>query len=246
MAFDVPQLLGAPFNEIRYFDELWDRDNDFGNLGHVAMWDLYAVRYVLVPTGQAQIDSVLASSFKPVLTAVPTAAGTTADLYERTDPAPWARVVPAALRLDTSRVIPTLLDPQMDYGRLVLFTPDIPLSPAPISAMPAPSASHATVTAWEPGRMSITLDPSPDSASYLVVAENWYPDWHATVDGVPVTTVRGDWALLTVPIPAHARKVELWFHSPGYAVGRGVSVASVGVTLVLLLIPGILRRRQIG
>ena len=249
MAFDVPQLfpIGAAFNEIRYFDELWNRDEGFSNVRYVRMWDLYAVRYVIVPSGDARTDSALAGGFKPVLTGVPTPTGVAADLYERTDPAPWARVVPGALRVaDTSRIVPALENPEMDYGRLVLFTPDAAVSPAPLAAMPPASPARATVTAWQPGRMSITLDPAPDSASYLVVAENWYPDWRATVDGARVQTVRGDWALLTVPLPAHARKVELWFQSPAYAAGRAVSVASLGVTLVVLLVPGILRRRKLG
>jgi len=245
MAFDVPQLLGTPFNEIRYFDELWNRDESFSNLRYVGMWDLYAVRYAIVPSGQPQLDSIL-HGFKRVLTGVPTAGGPTADLLERTEPADWARVVPAAVRVDPSQIIPTLLNPRMDYGRLVLLAPDVPLSPPPISAMPEPSRSKATVTAWSPGRMSVALDPAPDSASYLVVAENWYPDWHATVDGATATVVRGDWAVIAVPIPAGARKVELWFQSPGYALGRGISVASVGVTLALILLPGAIRRRKRG
>lgn len=242
MAFDVPQLLGAPFNEIRYFDELWNRDESFSNRRYIQAWDLYAVRYVIVPSGERQLDSL--PGFRRVLTGVPTADGATANLLERTDPAPWARVVPAAIKVDTGRIIPTLLNPQMDYGRIVLLTPDVPLSPPRISAMPEPSRSKAAVASWEPGRMSISLDPAPDSASYLLVAENWYPDWHATVDGAPAPVVRGDWALITVPIPAHARKVELRFESPGYAIGRGVSLASVGVTLALLLLPGLIRRRK--
>jgi hypothetical protein len=167
-------------------------------------------------------------------------------LFERADPAPWARVVPAAVKTDTSRVIPTLFNPRMDFGRLVLLTPDVPLSPPPISAMPEPSRSKATITAWLPGRMSVALNPVPDSASYLVVAENWYPDWHATVDGAAVPVVRGDWALITVPIPAGARKVELSFQSPGYALGRDISVASVGLTLALVLLPAMIRRRKRG
>lgn len=246
MAFDVPQLIGAqPFNEIRYFDELWNRDQDFSNLRYVRAWDLYAVRYAIAPSGQPQVDSFL-SGFKRILTGVATTGGATADLFERTDPAPWARVVPAAIKVDAGRIIPTLFNPQMDFGRLVLLTPDVPLSPRPVSAMPAPSTSRATVAAWSPGRMSIALDPAPDSAGYLVVAENWYPDWRATVDGARAPVVRGDWALITVPIPAGARKVELWFQSPGYAIGRGISIASVGVTLALILLPAMIRRRKRG
>jgi hypothetical protein len=246
MAFDVPQLLGTPFNEIRYFDEIWNRDQNFNNLRHVKAWDLYAVRYAIAPSGQPQVDSFLGGGFRRILTGVPTAAGESADLFERTDPAPWARVVPAALKVDTARIIPTLLNPLMDFGRLALLTPDVPLSPRPISAMPAPSPSKAAVTTWEPGRMSIALDPAPDSASYLVVAENWYPDWHATVDGAPATTIRADWALIAVPIPAGARRVDLWFQSPGYVLGRGISIASVGVTLALMLVPAVIRRRKRG
>ncbi len=251
MAFDVPQLfpLAAAFNEIRYFDELWDRDNSFSNaFRYPWAWDLYAVRYVIAPSASAQVDSVLTAGgrYRRILTGVPTAEGVTANLFERADPAPWARVVPAAVKTDTSRVIPTLFNPRMDFGRLVLLTPDVPLSPPPISAMPEPSRSKATITAWLPGRMSVALNPVPDSASYLVVAENWYPDWHATVDGAAVPVVRGDWALITVPIPAGARKVELSFQSPGYALGRDISVASVGLTLALVLLPAMIRRRKRG
>jgi len=245
MAFDVPQLLGAPFNEIRYFDELWNRDEGFSNrLRYPWLWDLYAVRYAIVPSEEHRLDSI--PGFRRVLSAVPTASGETANLLERTDPAPWVRVVPAAIKVDTNQVIPTLVNPRMDYGRIVLLTPDVPLNPSPVTAMPEPSASRATLTAWSPGRMSIALDPAPDSASYLVVAENWYPDWHATVDGAPARVVRGDWALITVPIPARARKVELSFESPGYALGRDISIASVGATLALILLPGLIRRRKRG
>jgi len=247
MAFDVPQLfpLHSAFNEIRYFDELWNRDEQFSNLRYLRMWDLYAVRYAIVPSGQPGIDSIL-RGYQRVLTGVPTAGGVPADLLMRTEPAPWARVVPAALKVDSGRIIPTLLSPQMEYDRIVLLTPDVPLSPAPVTQMPAPSLAKAAVASWEPGRMSITLDPAPDSASYLLVAENWYPDWHATVDGASARVVRGDWALITLPIPAHARKVELWFESPGYVLGRAISLASLLLTLVLLLLPVLLRRRTRG
>ena len=251
MAFDIPQLfpIYGAFNEIRYFDEMWNREDDFTNaFRYPWSWDLYAVNWVITPSGDARTDSVLTGGgrFRAVLRGALTAEDQRADLYERTDPAPWARVVPAGVKMDSSQVVQTLFDPRMQYDRIVLFTRDAPVEPAPIARMPEPSPSRATVTAWEPGRMSIALDPAPDSAGYLVVAENWYPGWRATVDGRPVTTVRGDWALLTVPIPAGARHVQLVFRSPAYTTGRDVSLASVGLTLVLLLAPAIVRRRRRG
>ncbi len=247
MAHDVPQLLPfqAAFNEIRYFDEIWNRDEGFSNAARFPwMWDLYAVRYLVAPAGDAQVDSL--PGWRRVLSGVPTATGVTANVLERTEPAPWARVVPAAVKVDSTRLLATLANPRLDYGRLVLLTPDAPLNPPPVTAMPEPSPSRATVGSWLPGGMSITLDPAPPAASYLVVAENWYPDWRATVDGAATPVVRGDWALLTVPVPAGARRVDLRFRSPAYAAGRGISLASLGVTLLVLLLPALRRRRARG
>src|SRR5207244_377007 len=78
-----------------------------------------------------------------------------------------------------------LVDPRMDYSRIVLFSNDQPVAPEPLKQMPPPSPARAAVTAWQPGRMTVTLDPPPPAASYVLIAENWYPDWRATVDAAP-------------------------------------------------------------
>src|SRR5256886_5983026 len=141
-------------------------------------------------------------------------------LSDRPQPQPYARVVPGAYKApDSAVVVPTLVDPRIDYSRVVLFTPDQPVTPAPIREMPPPSPARATVTAWEPGRMTIALDPAPPQPSYVLVAENWYPDWRATVDGASARVIRGDYALITVPVPAGAKRVELTFRSPAYQTG---------------------------
>jgi uncharacterized membrane protein YfhO len=81
--------------------------------------------------------------------------------------------------------------------------------------------------------MTIALDPPPPADGYLLVAENWYPAWHATVDGAPTSVLRGDETFLTVPVKAGARRVELTFASPYYAQGRVVTWIS------LLLLAGL-------
>src|SRR2546427_10005828 len=114
----------------------------------------------------------------------------------------------------------------MDYSRVVLFTPDQPVAPAPLKALPPPSPSHATVTLWQPGRMSVALDPAPPLPSYLLIAENWYPDWKATTDGRPAPCLRGDYSLITVPIAAGTQTVELSFRSKLYERGRAPTLRS--------------------
>ena len=104
-------------------------------------------------------------------------------------------------------------------------------------------ASRATVSAWEPGAMTVQLAPAPDHDAYLVVSENWYTDWHATVDGKPTPVLRGDKTLITVPVPRGARVVKLDFASRTYGLGKGVSFASLAVVVLLLGLPLVLKRR---
>jgi len=235
MAFDIPEMFGYHGNELRYYDELWDRENGWRNLGVLPLWDLWAVRYAILPVGGGgrTIDSI--PGFRRALDSVPTFDGGRANLFERVAPAPYARVVAGAIKTDSTTVVPTLVDPRMDFSRIVLFTNDQPVTPEPLKQMPAPSPSQAAVTAWRPGRMTVTLDPAPPKPSYLVVAENWYPDWQVAIDGHAGQLLRGDYSLITVPLPAGARTVDLTFRSRAYEVGRAITLASLALLLVALL-----------
>lgn len=241
MAFDIPQLLGYHGNELRYYDELLGGKDEWANLRYLHLWDLLAIRYLVIPIDRAKVDSV--PGFKVVLDAAATSGEHQARVFERTEVQPYARVIPGAVKADTNEVIPTLIDPRMDFNRIVLFDRFEPVNPLPVTAMPAPSPSKATFARWVPGQMSITLDPPPPADSYLLVAENWFPDWRATVDGRAADVLRGDWTFITVPVPAGARQVELTFRSPVYERGRLLSILSL-VLLVAWTAGGVLWQRK--
>jgi hypothetical protein len=230
MAFDVPEVFGYHGNELRYYDELWGGKNEWKYLGVLSLWDLWAVRYAVLPAGGRVIDSI--PGFRRIMDSVPALDGARVNLFERTDPAPYARVVPGAIKTDSAAIVSTLVHPQMDGARLVLFTNDQPVTPAPLTKLPAPIAARATVTFWQPGRMTIALDPAPVAAAYVLVAENWYPDWVGKVDGQPAPVLRGDYSLLTVPVPAGAKVVELTFRSKLYELGRTITLASLAILVI--------------
>jgi len=240
MAFDVPDLFGYHGNELRYYDELWGGKNEWRNLGVLPLWDLWAVRYAILPAGAQTPDSI--PGFRRVLDSVTIFDGARVNLFERLAPAPYARVVPSAIKVDSAAIIPTLLHPRMDFSRIALFTNDQPITPEPLKQMelPPPSPSRAAVTAWEPGGMTVTLDPGPPQPSYLLVAENWYPDWQATVDGRPAQVLRGDYALITVALPAGAKVVKLAFRSKLYELGRTLTIGSLAALLIALLVAVVL------
>jgi hypothetical protein len=222
MAFDVPQVLGYHGNELATYDALLGGKNEWRNLNQLRLWGLLGVSHVILPATM-QMDSI--PEFHKVLeTEIST--GARVRLFERVGPTTYVRVVPAAAKANPEQIVPTLLDPRMDYSRIVLLTPDAPIDPPPLTALPPPSATQAHMQAWSPGRMTITLDPPPRAPSYVLIAENWFPDWRAWTDGKPALVLRGDYTLLTVAVPAGTQEVVLGFRSEAFAHGRLLTLCS--------------------
>lgn len=236
MSYGIPQVLGYHGTELSTYDDLLGGKNEWRNLSRPELWRLLAIRFFIVG------DSVQVPGYHRVLGPVVTALRTRAYLYEADNPPPYVRVVPAAVKGEAERIIPTLIDPRLDYDRVVLFTPDEPVNPLPVDSMPPPSPARAQIAAWEPGRMSITLDPVPPAPSYVLVAENWYLDWHATVDGAGAPVLRGNQTFITVPVPAGARRVELVYRSSRSRTGRMISILAVLIVAGLLVGPPLTRR----
>jgi hypothetical protein len=215
MALGIPQLLGHSGNEIGRFDELMGGRRKWDNVLAHRTLDLWGVGYVIAP---AEVESL--PGYRPLLTGATTSTGASANLFERTDAVAYARVIPAALKTDEARIVPTLMDSRVPIDRILLLGPDAPVEPPAITAVPDPSPARATVTAWRPGEMTIALEPAPPEPGYLLVAENWHPEWEATVDGQPAQVLRGNYTMLTVARPAPAR----WKWRSGRAPsGRGSS-----------------------
>jgi len=111
---------------------------------------------------------------------------------------------------------------------------------------PPPSASHGKVTNWDAGRMTISLDPPPRDSSYVLISENWYLDWRVNVDGRPGQVLRGDHALLTIPVAPGARQLELSYHSKAIARGIAIGLVSLVIVLVGFIVPPLVERRRRG
>lgn len=241
MAYNIPQVTGYHGFALQAYNNLVGGESEQENLHRsLNLWKLLAVRFFIYH------DTLRAPGFHRALGPARTAMGRQVYLYEADSIPPYVRVVPAGVKADTAQIVPTLMDPRLDYSRIVLFAPDQPVNPAPITEMPAPSASHASIAHWAPGRMTITLAPPPTDPSYLLVSENWYKDWRATVNGDTATVLRGDESLITVPIRAGARTVELAFEPQDYQTGKHITWASLFLLVAMAGAPTVLRRRDQG
>ena len=264
MGHEITQLLGHHAFELHTFDELmggqdmWTNLYSYGAEGGVGLansfmhiLDLYSVNYITTPQGV--FDTL--PGFEKIITGAETAFGRgfgtpPADLFSRVDPIPWARVIPGAVEfqppVEAYQVVP---DPRFPLNSVVTLPPGTG-APSTLNPIPDPSESAASMVDWEPGRMTIQIDPAPSSESFLLVAENWYPDWNAigTVDGTDDTleVLPLNHAMLGVRLPAGTNRVTLEFRSGSYRLGRTISLLSVVIVIGGLMAPPIMRRRSAG
>jgi hypothetical protein len=100
-----------------------------------------------------------------------------------------------------------------------------------------PCADPAAVTVTAIDEQHLRLDASPACAGVLVLSDNWYPGWHATLDGRPIDVLRADAAIRAVAIPAGPHRVELFYHPDGLGWTAALSLAALGVVLLAALLP---------
>jgi len=239
MAREVPQLFGYHGNEVRYFDELFGGKEDWQNQVNPNLLNLYAIQYLVI----AQAQEV--PGFHQILGPVQTTPGSTGFLYQVDTAPPYARVMSGALKVPDAQIVPALIDPRFPWDRVVLYSDSATVSPATIgNTAPEPSALQARVTEWRAGRIGIGITDVTDKEQYLVVAENWYKDWHATIDGKPAPVLRGHHAMLSVALPPGAREVVLEYRSRAYQRGRLISALSMAGIAGLFAVPLAKRKRR--
>ncbi len=81
---------------------------------------------------------------------------------------------------------------------------------------------------------------SADQPVWLVLSENYYPDWHAYVDGEPTQIHRANYIWQTIAVPAGEHDIEFRFESTVVKWSRAASLLSA----LLLLIGGGLTFRE--
>ena len=237
MAFQVPVALGYHGNELRFYDELAGKDQGYNNLRSPSLLELLALRYVILP------DTSSIPGWHRVVGPVNSTFGSPAALYERDTLPSYARVMVNAAKVPDDQAAQTIANPRFPVRQVVLFSDTASVHPVALQQPLPVSAVTATVSEWRPGAMRIALQGQNPQQSYLVVSENWYPDWTALVDGKPGQVLRADHSLIGVVIPPGAREVALRFESPAYARGKLVSLISLLLALVMVIASGLLARR---
>jgi len=229
MAHGVRQAFGYHGNELRRFDELSGEEAGRTQIGNPNFWALENVRYFLADVSEFPLEGA-----KLVAGPARNAHGSMVYLYELPGDNRAAWVAPAIIKAADSVTLTTVLDPRFPVHSVAIFNDSADVKAVELKAPPAPLDLPVTITRYEPGAISLTLGSPAPAGSALIVSENFYPGWAATVDGKPVAASRAMYSLIGVPLTEGAKSVELRFTSASYEKGKTITLVAIGLALLLL------------
>jgi hypothetical protein len=90
----------------------------------------------------------------------------------------------------------------------------------------------------------VTVDVDTPGPALLRLADLWYPDWTATVDGHSAPVLKADYLLRAVPVPAGRHRVVFRYRSPAMRRGLMLSLGSLVAVLGLFGLDWVSRARK--
>jgi hypothetical protein len=231
MSHGIRQVLGYHGNQLGRYNELVGFNSEDNRLFSPNVLALTNTGYFLTDIPELPFIGNATRVKGPVVNA----AGDTTYLYRVNQDNPYSWVTPVAVKAPDDQVLATVLNPRFDVKRAALFDTSADVAGArAIQALPAPLSIATSVRSYAPGSVKIDLSaPAPAGAS-LIVSENYYPGWLASVDGKPARLGRADYSLIGVELPTGARSVELNFTSPAYQRGKIVTWIAILIGVVML------------
>ena len=240
MTHRVRQVLGYHGNQIGRYNDIIGTNSDDNRLFSPNALQLTNTRFILTNIPELPFIGNTTLVKGPVRNA----SGDTVYLYRLNAENAYSWVAPVAVKAPDDQVLATLLNPRFELKRAALFdlSANVTVSQA-VQALPPALGITTSVRHYEPGKVSIDLSAPAPQGSSLVVSENYYPGWTATVDGRPARLGRADYTLIGVELPSGARSVELNFTSPSYQRGKVITWIAIAFGL-LMLGAGIWRDRR--
>lgn len=123
-----------------------------------------------------------------------------------------------------------------DFDPLETVLTDVPTEAHPAGNSQA-KRGKATILEWGPSTVKISTD-SPQEA-VLVLLDNYYPGWRASVNGREAEVFPAYYAFRAVRVPAGNSTVEIYYEPLSFKIGMVISViALAGSALAALIVLG--------
>jgi hypothetical protein len=137
-----------------------------------------------------------------------------------------ARLVAEAVVRPDSAAVSYMLSQAFDPASQVVLS-----EPSPVSLNGGPVSGTVRWEARGPNRLRLRV--TSDRPALLVIADNWFPAWHASVDGESAAVLRAYHTLRAVPVGAGEHTVEMWYRSGTLVRSFWLSLVVVGALLAV-------------
>ncbi len=221
---------GYQGNDLGRYEELSSAQQTDDQFTNPTFWALTNTDFLL-----ANVDTIPIPGVRRAVGPVRDAAGTEVSLFRLPGEHPIAWVAPAIMKYPDASVIEAVHSTNFPVRSVALFDTSSSVPGVQLSTLPSPLAITVHADAFDVGHISLTLSGGAPSGSALVVSENYYPGWRATVDGKPVKVERADLVLMGVPLPEGARHIELTFSSDSYARGKLITLIALSLAVLALI-----------
>jgi hypothetical protein len=255
MSHDVRTLLGYHGNELGRFEQLMSKPAPDAVYPlepqlNPAIWRHENAQYLyttlpdsLIPALQSQVH--IQGSITKLVGPVRDAAGSMVYLYKLPGDNPAAWLATAMVKASDDQALATVRDARFDPTRAAIVDPDASAVQAvQVQSMPDAPTQRASVGRYEPGAIDVTFDHPTVAGQALLVAENFYPGWRATVDGKPAVVARMDYNLIGVVMPTGGRTASLRFVDAAYERGKVVTILALLVAALGLVAGVVVDRRH--
>jgi len=159
------------------------------------------------------------------------------NVYQNDSVLPRAYIVADYRIAEENKILDILKSSGFDPRAEVILEDDPGLPHAP-GKLPM---SEARIADYSANRVVCQTD-GPVSG-FLVLADNWHPDWCAFIDGKPVKLYRANYLFRSVYVPVGKHEVVFAFVSKGFNTGKIITILSLIAALALILVPAVIKTR---
>jgi hypothetical protein len=135
---------------------------------------------------------------------------------------------------DDARTLRALTRPDFDGGKFVYLPPMNWL-------VPVTNQKDTHVLNSKFGRQTVDVEVETADPSLVVVAQTYYHNWHAKIDGQPTTLFRANYAFQAVLVQPGKHQIHFFYQDRAFEIGAAVSICMAVNCFICL---HLLKKRQ--
>ncbi|MGB8368128.1 MAG: YfhO family protein [Limisphaerales bacterium] len=135
---------------------------------------------------------------------------------------------------DDARTLRALAQPDFDGGKFVYLPPMNWL-------VPVTNRKDTHVLNSKFGRQTVDVEVETADPSLVVVAQTYYHNWHAKIDGQPTTLFRANYAFQAVLVQPGKHQIHFFYQDRAFEIGAAITICMVVNCFIFLRL---LRKRQ--